>query len=610
MVSVRYPQFPGTVDAGSIMDAFDSGFDRSRAERDEKMANAAFGQYVGTLYGKQPQTLASLGAQFAPQGQQAAPQGGIARAPVSQPLDPASARVDAAFSVQGQDRGDLSGNQIAGRFLKSVRDGGVTNPFALAAIAATGKRESGFSPKNAVGTWSDPSQSGQPGTAGGIMSWRGDRLSALQQFAQQRGDDPRAPSPETQGAFLVSEDPSLIQKLQAAQSPQEAQQLMNNAWKFAGYDQQGGETAARMALASEYAPQFGGGNAPSQSALESMAVGQTMPAGAPQAANPASVPSAMPAVDTASLLPPPEVMRDLFKSKDTRSLAIGLAQAAMGVRANASDPMARLNYEKAVAELANLRNPQPKTTDDMREYQLSRQQGFEGSFVDFKLAQKKAGATTITNNVGGNSSEFIKKSDEAAAKRLDEIVASGQTAPQTMSDMQQLVDLGAAIGTGKTAQATALLGPYAEALGIDIGTLEDIQAYEAITSRLAPQMRAVGSGASSDRDVALFFKSMPSLKNTQGGNEIIANTMKAVAQNKMNAAELASAAQRGEISWQEADKRIRDLPNPYDLFKQFQKETQAGKVIAPTGGESRQRARNPQTGETVEWDGSQWVPVQ
>jgi hypothetical protein len=183
----------------------------------------------------------------------------------------------------------------------------------------------------------------------------------------------------------------------------------------------------------------------------------------------------------------------------------------------------------------------------------------------------------VTVNTGENSSKFVQKSDEAAAKRMDEIVQAGQTAPQTLADMQQLLDLGANIGTGKAAQAKAIIGPYAQALGINIDGMSDIQAYQAITSRLAPQMRAVGSGSSSDRDVALFFQSLPSLGNTQGGNEIIANTMKAVSQNKINAADIASKAQRGEISWQDADKQIRELPNPYDLFKQFQKETQAGK---------------------------------
>jgi hypothetical protein len=193
-----------------------------------------------------------------------------------------------------------------------------------------------------------------------------------------------------------------------------------------------------------------------------------------------------------------------------------------------------------------------------------------------------SGPQTIINN-GGNSNKFVEKSDEAAAKRMDEIVQAGQSAPQTMADMQQLIDLGAQIGTGKEAQIKAFLGPYAQALGVDVKDMKEIQAYEAITSRLAPQMRAVGSGSSSDRDVSMFLQSLPNLRNVQGGNEIIANTMKAVAQNKINAAEIASRAQRGEISWQDADKQIRELPNPYELFKGFQKQTQDNKKTVIDG---------------------------
>lgn len=222
----------------------------------------------------------------------------------------------------------------------------------------------------------------------------------------------------------------------------------------------------------------------------------------------------------------------------------------------------------------------PEEPTNVREYKFYVDQEKAGGreplpFNEWQLQSKRAGATVINN--GSNTSEFVKKSDEAAAKRMDEIVTAGQTAPQTMADMQQLIDLGAQIGTGKEAQIKAFIGPYAQALGIDVGNMNEIQAYEAITSRLAPQMRAVGSGSSSDRDVSMFLQSLPNLRNVQGGNEIIANTMKAVAQNKINAAEIASRAQRGEISWQDADKQIRELPNPYELFKGFQKETETSK---------------------------------
>ncbi|KAB2676751.1 hypothetical protein F9K85_09660 [Brucella tritici] len=236
-----------------------------------------------------------------------------------------------------------------------------------------------------------------------------------------------------------------------------------------------------------------------------------------------------------------------------------------------------LRTNEATGQAEPIYNAGSKPTSDIQNYEYARQRGFQGSFEDYQQSLKKAGSNSTVINNGQNSNKFVEKSDEAAAKRMDDIVATGQTAPQTMADMQQLLDLGSQIGTGKAAQAKAVLGPYAQALGIDIDGMGDIQAYQAITSRLAPQMRAVGSGSSSDRDVALFFQSLPNLGNTPGGNEIIANTMKSVAQNKMNAADIARRAQRGEITWQDADKQISELPNPYDLFKQFQKDSQSGK---------------------------------
>lgn len=342
---------PGGVDAGSIIDMFNSGYDRSKARADERKAVDAFGGYLDSVYSGQgaPQSLSALG------GMMSAPVAGqVQRSPLPAPTDPATARVEQAFAAQGQGSAptDLNSNAIAARFLKTIRDGGITNPYALAAIAATGKRESGFDPKNAVRTWSDPSQSGQAGTAGGIMSWRNERLQALQQFAQQNGDDPRAPSPETQAKFLLAEDPTLIQKLQSAGSAEEAQQMMNNAWRYAGYDQPGGETAQRMALAGQYAQQFGA--SPSQQALEGLAVGQSMPMGQGVQVADASGVQGFQAPAPSSILPPREVMAALFRSPATRPFAIQLAQSAQGLRQNANDPMAQVQYQTAVANLQKL----------------------------------------------------------------------------------------------------------------------------------------------------------------------------------------------------------------------------------------------------------------
>ncbi|RVA05994.1 hypothetical protein EN939_28120, partial [Mesorhizobium sp. M7A.F.Ca.CA.002.05.1.1] len=152
---------------------------------------------------------------------------------------------------------DLSGNGIYSGFMDTVKSK-VTNPNGLAAVASTANAESRFNPKNAFGSWSDPSESGEAGTAGGILSWRGPRFEAMRQFAAKNGGDPSNPSPQLQAQFFLQEDPTLIDRLNAAKSPTEAQQIMNNAWKFAGYDRPGGEAARRIAQANSFASRFSG----------------------------------------------------------------------------------------------------------------------------------------------------------------------------------------------------------------------------------------------------------------------------------------------------------------------------------------------------------------
>ncbi len=188
-------------------------------------------------------------------------------------------------------------NDIQGQFIDTVRTGGLTNPYGLAAVAATGRAESGWSPKNVNAAWPDPSQSGQAGTAGGILSWRNERLANLRNFAQSQGADPSNISPELQAKFFLQEDPTLIQRLNAAKSPQEAASIMANAWKFAGYDQPGGEAARRAALAQNYyANQFANAQppaaapaGPTQVASLDSSIGMPMPgaAGEMRASNPA-----------------------------------------------------------------------------------------------------------------------------------------------------------------------------------------------------------------------------------------------------------------------------------------------------------------------------------
>lgn len=197
--------------------------------------------------------------------------GNAASTPAPAPSrSPAPGRPDAPLS------GDAA--QIENRFVSTINGEGLTNPFGLGAAAAYGRAESGFSPHNVTRVWNDPSESGQPGRSGGIMSWRNERLDGMKRFAQERGENPHAPSVETQALFLARENPQLVSRLQAARSNEEANQIMANAWRFAGYDRAGGENARRLDLTRQYSQRYATGDAPTL----------TMPELPPQASAPAA----------------------------------------------------------------------------------------------------------------------------------------------------------------------------------------------------------------------------------------------------------------------------------------------------------------------------------
>ena len=145
-----------------------------------------------------------------------------------------------------------------------------------------------------------------------------------------------------------------------------------------------------------------------------------------------------------------------------------------------------------------------------------------------------------------------------------------------ISDVKTLTELGKTIGTGKGAEAKAVLGPYAEALGIKIEGLSEIQAFEAIVNRVAPSLRVKGSGAQSDFELKNFLKSLPTLGNTPEGNEIAAKTIEGLYQNKVRASEIGAAALAKRITPEQAEKMIRELPDPMEGYRAMLKKQQQG----------------------------------
>lgn len=299
-----------------------------------------------------------------------------------------------------------SPNEVENRFLGGIQKAGLTNPNGLAAVAAYGKSESGYSPGNVNKTWSDPSESGAAGTSGGIMSWRAERLQNLQNFARQRGEQGNG-SPETQAAFLAQEDPTLVPRLNAAKTPQEANQIMADAWRFAGYNRPGqGEFARREGLTGAYAQRYAGQPAaqpqqPVQVAENEADVQRLKAAQAARSAPPAQVAqspdlppqgaNAAPTQAQGFAIPSAEneyQQRSILSDKNVQHWQNRLNTAPT----DRTRAIAQSNLNLAIKD-AEQRFAEGKAPESVREWQYARKNGLTDAKSPVAYAKEKADAT-------------------------------------------------------------------------------------------------------------------------------------------------------------------------------------------------------------------------
>lgn len=271
----------------------------------------------------------------------------------------------------------------------------------------------------------------------------------------------------------------------------------------------------------------------------------------PPAPTPAPPPAAAPGPRT----PPPSTPEiDPTTQRTIQILMANPATRAQGLKM----------YNDLIA-----RDAQP--TDEMRNYQAYRREELAAgrtpkSSQEWQIERRQASRPQVTVDQRGENA-FAQEAGKGTAKRFNEMVEQGFNARTMIGDISALRDLSTQIQTGVPAEITRQLGPYAEALGVPIQGLAPAQAYQAIVDRMAPRMRVPGSGATSDFEARQFLRALPQLANTPQGNEMIQNTLEAVAQSQVQASEIASRALAGEISAREAERLIRELPDPFAAWK-------------------------------------------
>jgi flagellar protein FlgJ len=200
-------------------------------------------------------------------------------------------------------------------------------------------------------------------------------------------------------------------------------------------------------------------------------------------------------------------------------------------------------------------------TDDMREYDFAKTQGYDGSMQDWLLAQKKAGGVNVTTNVGDDTpadAAFYAKIDNAEGDLFSGLL---QRAPGIQRNAGTIDILEQQLSNAPTGVEGAWK-QFAGEMGLPVEGVSDIQAAQASINAMVPDQRPAGSGTMSDADLALFKESLPRIINQPGGNGLIIGKLRAINEYDREISSIANDLVSRKITREEARKRMASVPNP------------------------------------------------
>lgn len=181
---------------------------------------------------------------------------------------------------------------------------------------------------------------------------------------------------------------------------------------------------------------------------------------------------------------------------------------------------------------------------------------------DALTALRKAGASqsNSTVNMPPGETAFQKASGTFQAGLFGDMVTDGMAARDQVAQINRLGELLDTQQGGFRSWAAAAGARF----GVEIGeNANEAQAAEALIAKLVPAQRVPGSGTTSDFDAKNFAKSMPALMGLPGGNQMIMETMRKLAAQRVTRGDIASQVMTNEITRDEGLRRLNALPSPF-----------------------------------------------
>jgi hypothetical protein len=210
------------------------------------------------------------------------------------------------------------------------------------------------------------------------------------------------------------------------------------------------------------------------------------------------------------------------------------------------------------------------------------------------------GKPMVSVDMRGENS-FSTEAGQLQAKRFNGYIAGADKAQGAMGDINNLREISRRAGSqGATADFKRMIGPYAEAAGINIEGLPDIQAFNSVIQKLAPQMHVAGSGATSDIEFKGMLSALPQLSANPAAREAILNTMEAQQRRAMTQGDIAAKVFNGDMTKAEGEKALREMPDPMTSFRTFRAQNPDAFANAPQAGTPAAQAQPQYSPEQIQ----------
>lgn len=362
-----------------------------------------------------------------------------------------------------------------------------------------------------------------PGSRGGLGwgMWAGPRRVQLEAWAKQNGLDPG--SDDASYGFWkhemlnTPEGRRVLGALQGVDDPAKAAEIVSSQYLRPGIP----HLDRRVAAAQRYA----GGTPTIQPG------GDTRPVRLAQAGGP-------------SLSDMLQVYSDPWISPEQKSIL----QIYIDRELQKADPKSQLELKKLEAEVKGLTSPTPELTDNMREYEAARKQGFAGSFMDFILEVKKAGAKSGNlpeqSNLGTTPPRYRAVQDPKTGGWITSPVPGGpaETAPDAGQDADrnrqaadtvrrglitqevdrtlELMDSGILPDTGWGSVLSGLPGTDAKAISSLLGTIKANIGLAELNKMRQRSPTGASLGAVTEKELAYLQAIAGGLDQAQGADQL------------------------------------------------------------------------------------------